>query len=156
MNRLSARGQILVYSPLTGSFSGFLASEYRDAMGALYERVPHGAVWALEFGRWYPRRSTGPESQCNHFHGHCQTIAEDTGEELGRVKLIIKRRAMKRGYPTMVDEKGNIVFSRFDGEVLPQSESLASTEQENMLIEETHQVAAEMNIRLIEKNLRKE
>ena len=94
-------------------------------------------------------RSTGPRSASAHFHGHCQTIAEDTGGDFEDVKLAIKRRAMRRGYPVRM-KNGKVVYSLVDGLPLPQSEADASVEQENMLIEEAHQTAAEMEIILVE------
>jgi len=96
-----------------------------------------------------PRR-TGYRSGSAHFHGHCQTISEDTGNDFEDVKMALKRRAIRRGYPAQRKKDGSIRYSLIDGQPLPQSESEASIEQENMLIEEAHQLAAELDIRLVE------
>jgi len=96
-----------------------------------------------------PRR-TGPHSGSAHFHGHCQTICADTGNDFEDVKMALKRRAMRRGYPAQTKGDGSIRYSLVDGLPLPQSERDASIEQENMLIEEAHQLAAELDIRLVE------
>jgi hypothetical protein len=96
-------------------------------------------------------RTTGPNSQSHHFHGHCRQIAEYTGHEVDEIKMELKRRAMKRGYPALTDELGNPIHSRLDGRVLPLSEADADTTQESYLIEEAHALAADLSIRLIEE-----
>ena len=45
------------------------------------------------------RRSTGPLSQNHHFNGHCAQVARETGNDFEDVKLGIKARAIKRGFP---------------------------------------------------------
>lgn len=105
-------------------------------------------AWAMDLPR-RPRK-TGYRSGSAHFHGHCQTIAEDTGNDFEDVKMYLKRRAIRRGYPMQMGKDGKIRYSLVDGLPLPQSEADASIEQENMLIEEAHQLGAELEVRLIE------
>ena len=141
---LPARGQLQTYSALTGSFSGFLASEYRDAMGALYERVPHGAVWALRFGQWFPPRTTGPKSQSNHEWGHERTIAETLGyDDIRAIHELVGWKATGRGLPLIY-----IGHSRIP---IPKPAHLCDTREQALRIEATHQLAAEEGITLIEE-----
>ena len=86
-------------------------------------------------------RTTGPRSQNRHLNGHVQQIAGETGEDFDVVKREIKRRARKRGYPFRT--------SRF-GYAVPKSEADATIEECGMLIEESHEVAAFLNIVLRE------
>lgn len=97
-------------------------------------------------------RSTGWKSQCNHFNGHVQQIADHTGNEFNDVKLYLKRNAFKRGYPFMLDADGTIIVSLNDKEPMPQSEADASVEESNMLIEEAHELAIELDIVLREND----
>jgi len=148
-NKLKMRGLIESYDMNTGRGTFQLLSDYREAFAILYQRVK-GAVWELTAGKWYKKRTTGYRSQSAHFHGHCQTICEDTGNDMNDVKLFLKRRAVRRGYPLQKTETGDIRLSIVDGEPLPQSESEADTIQEGYLIEEAHQLAAEYSVFLIE------
>ena len=86
-------------------------------------------------------RTTGPRSQNKHLNGHVQQIAQETGEDFDEVKREIKRRARKRGYPWLVGEFG---------QEKAKSEALATVEECGMLIDEAHEVAAFLNIALIE------
>jgi len=147
-NKLSARGQILVYSPLTGSFSGYLMSKYRDAMLALFKQVPPNAVWTLEFGRWYPRRSTGRRSQNNGWHGWLQVGCDVTGNDYADLELYILRRAFRRGYPALKNGNEEIVYSLNDHQPIPLPFKLSNTQQAATALSELEQWAAEEGIKL--------
>ena len=86
-------------------------------------------------------RTTGEGSQNHHLNSHIAQIAHDQMDEFDDVKMEIKRRAIKRGYPFRTDSFGNVI---------PQSEADASTVECAMLIEEAHEVAAFLGIRLKE------
>ena len=86
-------------------------------------------------------RSTGARSQNNHVHGHAQQIAEYTGHEVGEVLEFAKLRATKRGYPVDIWQGGIVV---------PWSQTRIDTEQAGYLIEELHQIAAELDLVLRE------
>ena len=86
-------------------------------------------------------RTTGEGSQNHHLNAHIAQIAQENQDEFDDVKMEIKRRAIKRGYPFRTDSFGNVV---------PQSEADCSTAECAMLIEEAHDVAAFLNIRLKE------
>lgn len=95
----------------------------------------------VKLGKPRKPRTTGSGSQSHHLNGHVQQIAAHQGDEFEDVKMEIKRRAIKRGYPFRTDSFGNVV---------PQSEADCSTVECAMLIEESHDVAAFLNIRLRE------
>lgn len=94
-------------------------------------------------------RSTGKGSQSAHFHGHVQTIAMSTGQPADEVKKYLKQKAVDRGYPMLRDSLGPILdmWGLYQGI----SEADASVEDEKHLIEAAHQLAAELNIVLIEE-----
>lgn len=139
MKQIKTVGKIYTYVFGTGYFEGFIQSQDRGLMKAMFDFV-NGKQWSMAFGKYYPRRSTGPHSQNAHFYGHCQQIAEITGNDFDMVKLVIKLRAIKRGYPV----------ERILNEDIPQSEVDCNTLEESYLIEECHQLAAEEEIILRE------
>lgn len=86
-------------------------------------------------------RTTGEGSQSAHFHGHIRQIAFETGNTFDDVKQAIKIRAAEdMKYPCSV----------ILGKTIPQSEADATTEEESILIEMAHLVAAENGIILTE------
>jgi len=88
-------------------------------------------------------RTTGEKSQSHHFNGHVVQIAQEIGEDFDVVKMEIKRRAIKRGYPTRT--------TKFK-ELIPISESEASTVECSYLIDQAHEVADFLNLKLKESN----
>ena len=114
-----------------------------DALHVLEERLKSKKVHQVYVKLGYPRkpRTTGDKSQNHHLNGHIQQICFETGDEFDDVKTEIKRRAIKRGYPSHTDSFGNVV---------PESEANASTVECGYLIEEAHDIAAFCNVRLKE------
>ena len=98
-------------------------------------------------------RSTGKNSQCNRFNGGIQVICKEIGYDFDDLKMYIKRRALKRGYPFLKDNNDNIVFSLIAAEPVPLQERYASVEDAILLNEELNQVAAEMGIILWDEEL---
>ena len=86
-------------------------------------------------------RTTGEKSQSHHFNGHIQQICQFIGEDFDVVKMEVKRRAIKRGYPTRETK-----FKK----VIPISESEASTEECAILIDTAHEIADFLNLTLKE------
>ena len=128
----------------TGTISKLML-EVPEALHAAFQKlVEKGAP----MGDWYDvtittpkrKRSTGPDSQNSHAWGHCQQIANETGNELSEVEQAVKERAIKRGYSTKI----------VGGQMIPISQAQASVEDLVHLIEEYHQVAAELGIILKE------
>lgn len=93
-------------------------------------------------------RTTGKHSQNTYINGAIALIAGETGNDIADVKLYVKRRAMRRGYPAKTDDSGHTLISLVDGEPIPQSESEATVEEAKILIEEVQQLAAELDILL--------
>jgi hypothetical protein len=87
-------------------------------------------------------RTTGKDSQNSHIWGHIQQIANETGNDVADVELAVKERALKRGYPT----KMSAVLKR----PVPVSMTEIDTVQAGYLIDELHQLAAELDIILRE------
>lgn len=123
----------------------FYEAEYRE----LVKKSPN--TLDVELSTHSKRRTTGPFSQSHHFNGHVQQICNDTGNDFNDVKLYVKRRAFKRGLRFATKDNGEVLYSLIDLEPLPISETKMTTEQCAMCIEETHELAAELGIRLIEE-----
>jgi len=87
-------------------------------------------------------RTTGDKSQNHHINGHCQQIANETGNSFTAVKERMKVLAIDRNYP---------IETMLDGSVMPKSEADIDTVEAGYLIDTIHQFAAEWNIRLIEE-----
>jgi hypothetical protein len=85
-------------------------------------------------------RTTGPKSQNRNINGLVQQISQATGNNFDTVKLWCKREAISRGYP----------FETFQGVMIPWSESRIDTIQAGYLIDTIHELAADLNIRLVE------
>lgn len=94
-------------------------------------------------------RSTGNKSQSHHLNGHVQQIATITGQPFGDVKEYVKTSAIDRGYPMLKKDDGSI-FTNVWGQPRGISEAEASVEDCIILIEQVHQLAAELNITLKE------
>jgi hypothetical protein len=118
---------------------------YYDTFEALAMRSVKGRAGYLSWTIDLPKRprSTGPGSASNHAHGHFQQLSMAMGVPFETAKMYIKiRAAIEMGYPSEM----------IKGIVLPQSEALATVEQESMLIEMCHIVASEISVALIEEN----
>jgi hypothetical protein len=91
-------------------------------------------------------RSTGPHSQNHHYNSHVAQIARETGNEFLDVKIGIKVRAIKRGFPPpRVRKAGGRSYEVF------KSEADCDTLECSYLIDECHQVADELGIKLVEE-----
>ncbi len=120
-----------------------LPNNYRDTLELLGKKLRDKRISQVYVKMGIPRkpRTTGEKSQNHHLNGHIQQICQETGDEFDDVKMEIKRRAIKRGYPSHTDSFGNVI---------PESEANASTVECGYLIEEAHDVAAFCNIKLKE------
>ena len=92
----------------------------------------------IKIDKPFKLRSTGYKSQSNHFHGHCQQIAENSGHTMTEVKNAIKERCTS--WPTEL----------ICGVRVKISESKISSAVSAEAIELTHVEAAEQGIRLRE------
>ena len=97
----------------------------------------------------YKPRTTGKKSQNNHVWGDATQIGNELGWTAEDVVKYAKQQAIRRGYPPMLDENGDIKLDPWDN---PYGESMKdlSTVEIGHLIDELHQIAAENSIILIE------
>ncbi len=96
----------------------------------------------LEISPPYRARTTEVGGQNRHIWGHIQQIAQETGNDIVDVEDYIKQRATRRGYP--------VHENKMNGEIKPVSMKGIDTVEANYLIDELHQLAAELNIILDE------
>ena len=141
-----------------------LVDEYDQDTGRLqltvasYDRVPcelgvmrlRGKQVVVGISRWYKARTTGEHSQNHRFNGFVRQYCEESGNDFDDIKLYVKRKAMRRGLGPMLNDKGEIVFSKVDGEPLPKSEAEMDTVECSWCIEEIQQLAAEYPMILVE------
>lgn len=133
-----------------------LPNDYQRAMHLLmkYCFEKKGGFCSFSISVPVKKKSTGYKSQNSHFHGHCATIAEDTGQPVEDVKKYLKDQAVSRGYPMLMskDEHGEDIEPLLDcwGNIQGDSMSDISSTECKLLIDEAHQFADESNIKLIE------
>jgi len=87
-------------------------------------------------------RSTGKDSQNHRLNGFIQQLCMFTGDDFDAMKMEVKRRAIKRGYPFK---------TALGGGPVPQSEADSSMVECAMLIDEVEAVAAFLNFTLREE-----
>jgi len=87
------------------------------------------------------RRSTGDQSQNHRLNGFIQQICVSTGNEFDMIKMLVKLRAIDKGYPFQTLPTGD----RF-----PQSENESTVQECAILITEVEQLAAEEGVALQE------
>ena len=117
-----------------------LPPTYDTAMKVFVEKLRGGPA-VLQLKKWYKGRSTGWKSQSHHINGHCQQIAEETGNDFDTVKSYCKNEAISAGYP--IDILNDIV--------IPWSEARIDTLQASILIDTIHRLAADYGINLKEE-----
>ena len=92
-------------------------------------------------------RSTGPLSQNHHYNSHCAQIARETGNDFSDVKVGVKARAVKRGFP-----EPHVIQIKGRGPVeVWKSEADCTTLECSWLIDEVHAVADDLGIVLKEE-----
>lgn len=126
-------------------------ANYRGLGGAVNEivdeaRKKHGGFLQVIISLPVHLRSTGYKSQNHFINGAIQQICEETGNDFDDVKMYVKQKAFRRGYPMKRDKNGNIIYSLIDGQPIPESEAKISTVEAGYLIDEIIQLAAELGI----------
>ena len=106
----------------------------------------HGGYLTVTLQTPQRPRTTGERSQNHFINGAIQQICKETGNDFNDVKMYVKRKAFRRGYPMKRGENGNIIYSLIDGQPIPESEAKISTVEAGYLIEEIIQLAAELEI----------
>ena len=137
---MKAKGVLLEYHLNTGKVVLQLMSDYRRQFASHWNKHKR-AVHEFEFVKWYKRKTTGPESQNNHTHGHCRQIAEEIGEDVRWVRDEACIRTPE--YPTKMNKFGK---------VRPKPWEKATTKEAGLVIETLHRMAAFLDIKLIENN----
>jgi len=90
--------------------------------------------WNVKISRPKRPRTTGYLSQNHHWRGHCRDIMEQTGNSMTAVANALKEYAVEfYGYPE------DVIF----GKMKPRSEADLDTVEMGLLIDATHQFAAE-------------
>lgn len=110
----------------------------------------HGGFLRVDLSPPYSPRSTGKFSQNHKINGSIMQICEETGNDFEDVKMYVKKRALRRGYPCVKDKNGVPKLSLVTGDFLPKSEKYINTIEAGYLIEEIEQLAAEYGIILRE------
>lgn len=99
-------------------------------------------LYIVKIEPWYKPRTTGPGSQNNHYHGHKTQLCRHTGIDVDEMDLILKMKAIKRGYPSL----------SVKGRVFPHSTARVNTKEMGALIDTCHEVAAFLEVALIEES----
>jgi len=94
-------------------------------------------------------RSTGKGSQSHHLNGHCQQIATIIGQPFEDIKKYVKQQAISMGYPILETENGDNLCDMW-GNLFGISEADSTVEQCKLLIDQVHQLADELGIKLEE------
>lgn len=113
---------------------------FRDVLSYCDEK--RGGYVRVQISPPFKHRSTGEKSSNHHINGHVQQISNETGEEFDVIKTYAKKKAVKYGYPIRTDLFGNAV---------PISETEIDDEQASFLIDALHEMAAFLDITLIEE-----
>jgi hypothetical protein len=130
----------------SGILSFFIPVELRGL-----DSTESGKYYCVSVSRPRKPRSTGPHSQNHRLNGFISQFCQSTGNDKEDIKLYVKRKAMRRGLPMLTNEKGDIVYSKVDGEPLPISEADMSSEECSWCIAEIEQLAAECGVHLVEE-----
>ena len=117
--------------------------DYQDAWQVLQQTKTYKASNQLyvKLAKVRKPRTTGEKSQNHHCNGHIMQLAAYTGDSFDDVKMYVKREAMSAGYPYHKTAFGDIV---------PNSEADASTEECAILIDTCHRVASFLGCKLKE------
>lgn len=111
-------------------------------------RSKHNDFYRISISPPYKKRTTGYKSQNHKLNGGIMALCEWSGQEFAEIKMLIKERAIKRGYPVKMDEEGLIIINIRTGNPIPKSESDCNTVECALLIDELEQLAAEMEFTL--------
>jgi hypothetical protein len=114
-----------------------------------YQEKDRPPFYTVKIDKPRKPRSTGEKSQNHHINGHCQQIAQHTGNDFETVKEFAKCMAVSMGYPFMEDSHGTAVRNIW-GKTRGISEADCSTEDAAILIEAIHRLAAELDVELME------
>ena len=121
-----------------------IPAEYKDTFQKIiaFCKKSRGGNVRMRISPPVKKRTTGEFSQNHHINGHCQQLANTTGEDFDEIKRHVKITAIKYGYEIRTN-----VF----GEAVPISEADCDTINASYLIEAAHEIADFLNVELIEE-----
>lgn len=106
----------------------------------LYNKKTNG-YFRITLEKPAKKRSTGKHSQNHAINGYIQQLCVETGASFTGLKEYCKQKAIENGFPFITLK---------DGTAIGKSEKDITTEEAAILIDTIKQIAAELNIRLIE------
>jgi hypothetical protein len=138
--------ELKIYQDMSGIEFSFKVKDHNYAKAILDKRTGAQNQVMIKISKPHRPRTTGPRSQSAHFHGHVKDIATQSAGKYSpaQVKQIMKGLSMMEGFPSITGKFKNRRFR------IPISEADASTIDEKLLIDITHQFADENNFWLIE------
>ena len=121
----------------------------RQVVAAFMERIEtkHKGKMRVVLDEPFIGRSTGRYSQNNHAFGHARQLGTYTGDYVEEYLRDACLRAATKGYPTKVNQKG---------EIKPLPFKKASMAQAAIVIEQLHEEAGILGVKLIERNWEEE
>ncbi len=146
------KSTLKVYGDDKGGYGLRFPSDIKGSFNAMCKEAKRQRNGFVTVKVTLPRRykSTGKNSQNSHFHGHCNQIALETGNEFGTVKEYCKSKAVSMGYAQKTNPNGEPLFD-FNGSPVGISFADASREDASIAIEATHVLAADLDIKLMEE-----
>ena len=108
----------------------------------IVDQLNDKCTYVLTIKRWYQKRTTGEYSQNHHIHGHAVQIGAQTGDAHYDIIRIAMHRCIVKEYPTK---------TLYTGQIVPVPESEIDSKAAGILIEELHDIAAELDIKLREE-----
>ncbi len=144
MRRIQVIGAVDTYDQETGRLVIVVASQHRGMAAAMIQWIARAPL-SLGLGKAYKKRTTGKDSQCNHYHGHLQQLVTDPtsevcGTDMDALSYAIKHRAMSWGWKSRVIDKRQIPYADAEG----------TTYEYGRLIDCLHHFAAEIGFTLYE------
>jgi len=114
-----------------------IKTELPEAMAKLKD-----GIYIATVKKWYKPRTTGEYSQNHHIHGHATQIGAEAGMTKDEVIQEAQEQALSKGYPAKL--------SPITGKIIPVSESELDTRGAAILIDQLHEIADFLSIKLKE------
>ena len=134
-----------------GIISFRLPESMVDTVEAFFQRYDekHNYYYTVKISPPRKPRTTGNKSQNHRLNGFIQQIAIATGQPFDDIKKRAKQIAVDMGYPMLTDNNGKPIYDVW-GNVQGISEADSSTAECALLINAVEQIAAFLDVRLIE------
>jgi hypothetical protein len=154
MKTISFVTQTLASQDYHNTYEFHVPQEYQEIVTNLYRRCfeKNNNYMRISLSYPYKKRTTGEKSQNNAIWGYATQIAIAAYDDPDEIVKEAKRRAAKRGYPYKRDEDDNIIISKITGKPKMESMKVINTVEAGYIIEELKDMAAFLNIRLVEND----